>query len=73
MKPTIGLEIHAQLLTNTKSRTRLMKIFMEPKPNSKTCPVSLGHPGTLPVSNTKVIEYACKNGCCCWIRNKKKK
>ena len=38
-----------------------MKIFMV-KPNSKTCPVSLGHPGTLPVSNTKVIEYAVRMG-----------
>ena len=35
---------------------------MSAKPNSKTCPVSLGHPGTLPVSNTKVIEYAVRMG-----------
>ena len=31
-------------------------------PNTKTSPVTLGHPGTLPVSNTKVIEYAVKLG-----------
>ena len=58
---TIGLEIHAQLLTNTKAYSSDENIYGA-KPNSKTCPVSLGHPGTLPVSNTKVIEYAVRMG-----------
>ena len=35
---------------------------MELTPNTKTSPITLGHPGTLPVSNSKVIEYAVKLG-----------
>ena len=57
----IGLEVHAQLLTNTKAYSSDENIYGA-TPNTKTCPVTLGHPGTLPVSNTKVIEYAVKMG-----------
>ena len=57
----IGLEVHAQLLTNTKAYSSDENIYGA-TPNTKTCPITLGHPGTLPVSNTKVIEYAVKMG-----------
>ena len=57
----IGLEVHAQLLTKTKAYSSDENIYGA-APNTKTCPVTLGHPGTLPVSNTKVIEYAVKMG-----------
>ena len=57
----IGLEVHAQLLTKTKAYSSDENIYGG-IPNSKTSAVSLGHPGTLPTSNKKVIEYAVKLG-----------
>ena len=57
----IGLEVHAQLLTNTKAYSSDENIYGA-TPNTKTSPITLGHPGTLPVSNSKVIEYAVKIG-----------
>ncbi len=60
-KAVIGLEVHAQLLTKTKSYSSDSNIYGA-KPNTKISPVSLGHPGTLPMSNSKVIEFAVKLG-----------
>ena len=60
-EPIIGLEVHAQLLTKTKAYSSDENIYGA-KPNTKTSPVTLGHPGTLPMSNSKVIEYAVKLG-----------
>ena len=57
----IGLEIHAQLLTKTKAYSSEENIYGA-KPNTKTSIISLGHPGTLPKANKKVIEYAVKLG-----------
>ena len=57
----IGLEVHAQLLTNTKAYSSDENIYGA-APNTKTSVISLGHPGTLPRSNSKVIEYAVKLG-----------
>ena len=57
----IGLEVHAQLTTKTKAYSSDENIYGA-IPNTKTCPITLGHPGTLPVSNSKVIEYAVKMG-----------
>ena len=57
----IGLEVHAQLLTKTKAYSSDENIYGE-APNTKTSVISLGHPGTLPRSNKKVIEYAVKLG-----------
>ena len=57
----IGLEIHAQLLTKTKAYSSDENIYGT-TPNTKTSVVSLGHPGTLPKSNSKVIESAIKLG-----------
>jgi len=55
----IGLEVHAQLLTNTKIFCGCPTKFGA-EPNSQTCPICLGMPGVLPVLNKKVVEYAMK-------------
>ncbi|KAF0140274.1 MAG: glutamyl-tRNA(Gln) amidotransferase B subunit [Stygiobacter sp.] len=52
----IGLEVHAQLLTDTKIFCGCSTKFGS-SPNSNVCPVCLGHPGVLPVLNKKVVEY----------------
>jgi len=57
----IGLEVHAQLLTNTKIFCSCSSKFGS-SPNSNICPVCLGHPGVLPVLNKKVVEYAVMMG-----------
>jgi aspartyl-tRNA(Asn)/glutamyl-tRNA(Gln) amidotransferase subunit B len=51
----IGLEVHAQLLTKTKIFCSCSTRFGD-QPNSNTCPVCLGLPGTLPVLNRRVVE-----------------
>ena len=53
----IGLEIHVQLNTRTKMFCGCEVTFGEP-PNTRVCPVCLGHPGVLPVTNEKALEYA---------------
>ncbi len=53
----IGLEVHAQLLTSTKIFCGCSTKFGNP-PNTNVCPICLGHPGTLPVLNKKVVEFA---------------
>jgi len=57
----IGLEIHVQLNTRTKMFCGCEVTFGEP-PNTHVCPVCLGHPGVLPVTNEKAIEYATRIG-----------
>ncbi|MFA6012447.1 MAG: Asp-tRNA(Asn)/Glu-tRNA(Gln) amidotransferase GatCAB subunit B, partial [Desulfobacteraceae bacterium] len=57
----IGLEIHAQLKTDSKIFGGCSTRFGAP-PNSQTCPVCLGMPGVLPVVNKKAVEYAMKAG-----------
>ena len=57
----IGLEVHAQLLTESKIFCSCSTSFGA-SPNSHTCPVCLGLPGSLPVLNRKVVEYAIKMG-----------
>jgi len=57
----IGLEVHAQLSTNTKIFCGCSTEFGKP-PNTNTCPLCLGLPGVLPVLNRKVVEYAIKMG-----------
>jgi aspartyl-tRNA(Asn)/glutamyl-tRNA(Gln) amidotransferase subunit B len=57
----IGLEVHAQLLTKTKAYSSDENIYGA-TPNTKTSVISLGHPGTLPKSNAKVIEYVVRLG-----------
>ncbi len=53
----IGLEVHAQLLTETKLFCGCSTKFGAP-PNTNVCPVCLGFPGTLPVLNKKAVEFA---------------
>lgn len=53
----IGLEVHAQLKTATKIFCADAQGFGE-APNSHTCPVCLGMPGTLPVVNAQAIDFA---------------
>lgn len=53
----IGLEVHAQLLTETKMFCRCSTAFGNP-PNTNVCPVCLGLPGTLPVVNQRAVEFA---------------
>jgi len=60
-EPVIGLEVHAQLLTNTKLFCGCSTEFGKP-PNANTCPVCLGLPGVLPVLNSKAVEFAIKAG-----------
>ncbi len=58
-EPVIGLEVHAQLLTDSKIFCGCSTKFGA-SPNSHTCPVCLGMPGVLPVLNRKVVEFAMK-------------
>lgn len=56
-KPRIGLEIHVVLATASKLFCRCASAFGG-EPNSRVCPVCLGHPGTLPVLNRRAVELA---------------
>ena len=60
-EPVIGLEVHVQLQTDSKIFSTDATAFGA-EPNSQVDPVSLGHPGTLPVLNRKVVEYALRLG-----------
>jgi aspartyl-tRNA(Asn)/glutamyl-tRNA(Gln) amidotransferase subunit B len=55
----IGLEVHAQMLTDTKIFCNCSTKFGS-APNSHACPVCLGLPGVLPVLNKKVVEFGMK-------------
>jgi aspartyl-tRNA(Asn)/glutamyl-tRNA(Gln) amidotransferase subunit B len=57
----IGLEIHAQMLTETKIFCGCSTRFGA-EPNSQTCPVCIGLPGVLPVLNRKVVTFAVMTG-----------
>lgn len=57
----IGLEVHAQMLTDTKIFCGCSTKFGS-EPNTQTCPVCIGMPGVLPVLNRKVLEFAIKTG-----------
>ena len=53
----IGIEVHAQLLTESKMFCRCSADYPTAEPNTRVCPVCLGMPGVLPVINQKAVEY----------------
>ncbi len=60
----IGLEVHAQLATNSKLFCG-DSILFGAAPNTHISPITMGHPGTLPKTNRKAVEYAIKLGLAC--------
>jgi aspartyl-tRNA(Asn)/glutamyl-tRNA(Gln) amidotransferase subunit B len=60
----VGLEVHAQLLTKSKIYNSDSTAFGS-APNTNVSVITLGHPGTLPMLNKKVLEYAIKMGLAC--------
>src|SRR3989442_250508 len=56
-EPVIGLEVHCQLLTESKIFCGCSTRFGNPA-NTNVCPVCLGMPGTLPVLNRRAVEFA---------------
>ncbi len=61
LEPVIGLEIHVQLATRTKMFCGCELGFGE-EPNTRTCPVCLGMPGSLPVTNARAIHFGLMMG-----------
>lgn len=61
-RPTIGLEIHAELGTATKMFCSCKNDPDESRPNVNVCPVCLAHPGTLPVPNKEAITQVLRVG-----------
>lgn len=61
-KPTIGLEIHAEMKTRTKMFCDSLNDADEKHPNVNVCPVCMGHPGALPVINKSAVESVIKVG-----------
>lgn len=58
-EPVIGLEIHAELMTDSKMFCGCRVVdSVEAPPNSAVCPVCLGMPGMLPVINRRAVEFA---------------
>jgi aspartyl-tRNA(Asn)/glutamyl-tRNA(Gln) amidotransferase subunit B len=61
-RPTIGLEVHAELKTRTKMFCDSLNDPDEKNPNVNVCPVCLGHPGALPTINKQAVEHVIKVG-----------
>jgi aspartyl-tRNA(Asn)/glutamyl-tRNA(Gln) amidotransferase subunit B len=61
-KPTIGLEIHAELKTNSKMFCSCKNDPDEKRPNYNICPICSAQPGTLPVANEEAIKKVIKTG-----------
>jgi len=61
-KPTIGLEVHAELKTQTKMFCDSKNDPNEKRPNVNICPVCMGHPGTLPTINKEAVKQVLKIG-----------
>ena len=60
--PTIGLEIHAELKTETKMFCNSANDPEETKPNTHVCPVCMAHPGSLPVVNREAVRHVLRVG-----------
>lgn len=63
-EPVIGLEVHAQLSTKSKLFCGDSTQYGA-APNTQVSPITLGHPGTLPKTNKKAVEFAIKMGLAC--------
>ncbi len=61
-RPTIGLEVHAELKTATKMFCRCKNDPDEKEANTNICPVCMAHPGTLPVVNKEAVKHVLKIG-----------
>jgi aspartyl-tRNA(Asn)/glutamyl-tRNA(Gln) amidotransferase subunit B len=61
-KPTIGLEVHAELKTKTKMFCECLNDTDEKRPNVNICPICMAHPGTLPVINKEAVRSVLKVG-----------
>lgn len=59
---TIGLEVHAQILTGSKMFCGCSADVADAEPNTHVCPTCLGLPGSLPVINKRAIEFAMMTG-----------
>ena len=58
----IGLEVHSQLLTDSKMFCACSATYQDAPPNTTVCAVCLGLPGALPVMNRKAVEYVIRTG-----------
>jgi aspartyl-tRNA(Asn)/glutamyl-tRNA(Gln) amidotransferase subunit B len=58
----IGMEVHAELCTASKMFCGCSAEFFGQEPNTHVCPVCMGYPGVLPVTNEQAIEYAIRVG-----------
>jgi aspartyl-tRNA(Asn)/glutamyl-tRNA(Gln) amidotransferase subunit B len=58
----IGLEVHVQLLTESKMFCSCSADYQDAPPNTLICPVCMGMPGVLPVINKRAVEYVIKTG-----------
>lgn len=61
-RPTIGLEVHAELSTKTKMFCDCRNDPDEARPNVNVCPVCMAHPGTLPVPNKEALRHILRVG-----------
>ncbi|MEK7079765.1 MAG: Asp-tRNA(Asn)/Glu-tRNA(Gln) amidotransferase subunit GatB, partial [Patescibacteria group bacterium] len=61
-RPTIGLEVHAELNTKTKMFCASRNDADEDRPNVNVCPICLAHPGTLPVINQEAVRHVARVG-----------
>lgn len=61
-RPTIGLEVHAELSTRTKMFCDSKNDPDETRPNVNICPVCMAHPGTLPVINREAVRHVLRLG-----------
>ncbi len=58
----IGLEVHVQLLTNSKMFCSCSTDYQDAPPNSVVCPICMGMPGVLPVINVRAVEFVVRTG-----------
>ncbi len=61
-RPTIGLEVHAELSTRTKMFCNSANDSNEMRPNTNVCPICMAHPGTLPIINQEAVRHILRIG-----------